>query len=565
MHTSRARFGLLCSSADLLGRLRRAESSCRRHPVVLDQRHYRVIPRTSYLEAIRASSPFLLHMFRGISPVDFVVSLFALSRLTAGTCNSRRVVESEGTYNGGFPCPGAAELHDATCSLRFANAAFGWKGLAFFRLVDPTSPGGPTWGAVLKAALRGDSAAACLFAGIPPHALLLASPRARPLLPAHFVFVDEPRRAIVLAIRGTLSLADLLTDLQPWRVPFPEASTRSPTPWAADSLPLRGSSSLVAFCGMAWSARGVLESAAPVIDEALAARPGWRLIVTGVSLGAGTALLSTALIEAQRHRRRCGSMGLELPPGFAFAPLVCHAFAPPPVLAVNPDDGASSASATEALVCSFPATSWFFSDDPIPRLSEDRYAAGRSRGVRQCMYPAQSGITWRPTPLPLIRPPCSSAELLTALARITAAVPSRLERLRMTPEARVRALAALAGERPSWRRAWGIGEGSGSAGSDVSAPVMPAGAVPSTPPAPPSAPPQLIIPGAIFHVQQQQQQQQQRSDSGGCGFEVRRVAASDPCLAAPRFLPGPLRLHIPDLLLRGLRALSSAAPPQMTR
>lgn len=156
-------------------------------------------------------------------------------------------------------------------------------------------------------------------------------------------------------------------------------------------------------------------------------------------------------------------------------------------------------------------------------------------------------------PLPRPHSPCSSAELLAALARITAAVPSRLDLLRLTPGARVRALAALAGERPAWRRAWGIDDGSSSAGGEGSPPPATDGVVRPTPP------PRLVIPGAIFHVQHQQQQ---CSDSNSCFYEVRRVAASDPCLAAPRFLPGPLRLHVPDLLLRGLRSID--APPQPT-
>ena len=51
-----------------------------------------------------------------------------------------------------------------------------------------------------------------------PHAQL----RAKWLLPAHYVLVDKGRKELVVAIRGTLSVPDVLTDLGAEEVePFP--------------------------------------------------------------------------------------------------------------------------------------------------------------------------------------------------------------------------------------------------------------------------------------------------------------------------------------------------------
>lgn len=450
--------------------------------------------RQTTLSAAFTSGRWLAKLFRDISIADFIVSLVALHRWA-------RLQQPVALPAGppGVPSPQALEalqraaytqreLQEASHYLRFANASFGWKGALFFRLAEARRAERAPWAAVLGSVVRGDATAACFHASVDSSALLQASPRSRPFLPAHYVFVDAQRRAVVLAVRGTLSLADVLTDLQPWRAPFPPA-------------PLAAAPDLLAFDGMARSALSVLGSVSKTLEEALLARPGWGVVITGVSLGGGTALLCTAILQLMRERAL-------LSPALATAPLRCVAFAPPPVIA-----GGSARAA--AWVQSLPASSWFSDDDTIPRLSED-----------------------------------SASELLAALARVASAEPRRWRRVAMRPETQRAVAAAVAGERAAWRLAWGGGTGSLPPGPPPSC------GVDAQPPA--RSPPPLRIPGRIFWVRAAGPPAAVGAAACNVGdaHTVTELAADAPELAAPRLAPSALRAHIPDRLAHALRDLA---------
>lgn len=112
-------------------------------------------------------------------------------------------------------------------------------------------------------------------------------------VPRHLVAVDDATRAVVVAIRGTSSMADLITDLLCEAAPFGAG---------------------FAHAGMRDAAAALLAAITPTLRTALAARPGHSLVVCGHSLGAGVALLLTKMLL---------DTGL--------APVKCYAFAPCPV------------------------------------------------------------------------------------------------------------------------------------------------------------------------------------------------------------------------------------------
>eukprot|EP00667_Euglena_gracilis_P003366 EG_transcript_3377 len=123
------------------------------------------------------------------------------------------------------------------------------------------------------------------------------------LSPNHYLAVDHAHRAIVLSICGTSNTADLLTDLMATTTPFLDYK-------------------YAAHDGIACSARNVLLKIEPDLQAMLAAHPTYKLVLTGHSLGGGTAVLATYLLHCD--------------PAFAAWVLgrrvECFAFAPPPVL-----------------------------------------------------------------------------------------------------------------------------------------------------------------------------------------------------------------------------------------
>lgn len=102
------------------------------------------------------------------------------------------------------------------------------------------------------------------------------SDEVRVKLPAHIVFVDHLTRSVVVAVRGTASLSDALTDMVCNEVPF-----------------LGGT----AHAAMLEAARDLQARVEPVIRGALAQFPGYGVVCTGHSLGAGTATLLGLLLE----------------------------------------------------------------------------------------------------------------------------------------------------------------------------------------------------------------------------------------------------------------------------
>lgn len=108
------------------------------------------------------------------------------------------------------------------------------------------------------------------------------------------VCFDHGKRSLVIAVRGTLSLADAITDL------------------SIDSVVLDNCDSLRCHKGMWLAANHVYRCllSSRVISNTLARFPCCNIVVTGHSLGAGTAVLLAKLIRANHADVQC----------FAFSP-----------------------------------------------------------------------------------------------------------------------------------------------------------------------------------------------------------------------------------------------------
>lgn len=132
----------------------------------------------------------------------------------------------------------------------------------------------------------------------------------------HLVAVDHIHQEVVLAIRGTFSIQEIAVDLT--------------------SFSREGFAGGEAHEGMAKMAERLWKKAGPVIVKTLQEHPNYGLVVTGHSLGAGTASLLTILLKQQQQQRQRYQHPREW--SQATVPMIppttsvqCFAFASPPV------------------------------------------------------------------------------------------------------------------------------------------------------------------------------------------------------------------------------------------
>ncbi|GJD05785.1 Sn1-specific diacylglycerol lipase beta [Galdieria sulphuraria] len=147
--------------------------------------------------------------------------------------------------------------------------------------------------------------------------------------PAYYICYDHLTLSIVVAVRGTLSIADALTDLdglnEPLKITFAQNTIHG-----------------FVHNGMLRAAQRLTQTMEPILRNACESYPSYRLIVTGHSLGAGCAMVLSILL---RERNICDN-------------LQCYAFGPPPVL-----------SDTLAEACHSFVISFVHNNDIVPRLS----------------------------------------------------------------------------------------------------------------------------------------------------------------------------------------------------
>ena len=124
------------------------------------------------------------------------------------------------------------------------------------------------------------------------------------LSPKHAVFLDRSLGAVILAIRGTQSLKDVVIDGLASKEDF-----------------LGG----FAHQGILNSSKEIISNVQEIIRDALEDNPGYELIITGHSLGGGAAVLTTMEFIA-RKKKYFGGKDIKMS---------CVALAPPPVFGPN--------------------------------------------------------------------------------------------------------------------------------------------------------------------------------------------------------------------------------------
>jgi hypothetical protein len=148
-----------------------------------------------------------------------------------------------------------------------------------------------TFDAVAGVSIEANNEAVAALTGIPIDNILMSHWRSSPYRPCHYVAIDDAARCIVLSVRGSLEIGDLLSDL-------------SAHPMEVYLAGQQG-----------WVHQGILAAATYIhcttraaLSEASRRRPGWPLLLTGHSLGGGVAALLATLLKEEE--------GLEGPEGF---------------------------------------------------------------------------------------------------------------------------------------------------------------------------------------------------------------------------------------------------------
>jgi hypothetical protein len=176
--------------------------------------------------------------------------------------------------------------------------------------------------------------------------------------PAFCVILDHTRKEIVIAIRGTLSLEDCLTDAIAYGISMNGVAER----WGCDGAGEYAHQGFL-HCAEAiyleLNRLGILEmllnprsTASIATDSVNRCERGtykdYRLVVTGHSLGAGTAVLLSVMLHPKYPNLRCFAFS---PPGCTMSPGIARRCAEFTVSVVVGDDiiARSSLSSAEAL------------------------------------------------------------------------------------------------------------------------------------------------------------------------------------------------------------------------
>ncbi len=174
----------------------------------------------------------------------------------------------------------------------------------------------------------------------------------------HFVAIDREHNAVVLAVRGTLALSEVIIDIGAFSRPFCGGEAHSEIANSAERI---------------WEASGEL------ILQLLAENDGFELVICGHSLGGGAAVLLNILL----HEEKCSRLGGRR--------CRCFSFASPPVF--TPLDAAKEA--VEA------CTNYIHGNDCVPFLSIDsiRHIFAAINTIENCNLSAlnRSRILWGST------------------------------------------------------------------------------------------------------------------------------------------------------------------------
>ncbi len=153
----------------------------------------------------------------------------------------------------------------------------------------------------------------------------------------HFMAVDKKKKAIVLALRGTYTISGIKTDAAAYTRPFCNGLAHAGIADRTDNI---------------W----------PVVDtkiaELLKANPGFDFVITGHSLGAGTAALLTLKIKHEKLLEK-------LDASLSNVNIKCFAFASPPVYLADPEHETVMADAMKSTYA------FIHENDCVPFMSFD--------------------------------------------------------------------------------------------------------------------------------------------------------------------------------------------------
>ncbi|GBG29924.1 Lipase, putative [Hondaea fermentalgiana] len=158
---------------------------------------------------------------------------------------------------------------------QFAVAAYGHHALHFLGIAGP---GTSRW------SFKGERAAIRGITGIPEEDVIVLQQGGETYRPGHFVAVSHITQSVVVSIRGTMRPQDVLTDLVC-------EQTELVSMYDEEGEVIEGH----AHKGFMKSAQRLANDLHETVVELLRANPGYELVITGHSLGAGVATVLTLL------------------------------------------------------------------------------------------------------------------------------------------------------------------------------------------------------------------------------------------------------------------------------
>ena len=276
---------------------------------------------------------------------------------------------------------------------RYSMATLGWKGLNFF---------GHGGGLVVDSARSdADRKTVLEYLSIPEEDMLEFNLGAQILYrPNYFICIDRKLSAVVLAIRGTMSLRDTITDLVCEYVPWKDGMVHS---------------------GMIEAARYFQEGPVQRMIQWAREHKLSNIYLIGHSLGGGTATLTTMLLlehlwETPDAWPRQGFDN-------SLCGIHCYTWGTPSVVSPN------LVSRYAPFIDSF-----VYGDDVVPRLCFGSVADLRLLLIKA----AQLVQGWH-----MFRPPAPDSPILAELARCRSIIQSQAQNPKMTPPGKLHHFVSL--------------------------------------------------------------------------------------------------------------------------
>ncbi|KAL0036871.1 hypothetical protein WJX77_003190 [Trebouxia sp. C0004] len=130
------------------------------------------------------------------------------------------------------------------------------------------------------ASAEANNLAVAQLAGLDPSDVIMGEWSNSVMRPCHYIAADKANHCIILAIRGSLEVGDVLSDL-------------SANPMELSLLGVQGK----VHEGMMGAATFVHCNSAAALESVAQTHPGWPLVVTGHSMGGGVAAIVAALLR----------------------------------------------------------------------------------------------------------------------------------------------------------------------------------------------------------------------------------------------------------------------------